>query len=90
MNRSREVADSTLCAIGGRIAAYTGKLVRWVDLTENEKSPFCDMTLSPAALDFEKGEVEMPNELPAIPGVEQDCVERSACTLRAILSIART
>ena len=76
LNRSREVADATMCAIGGRIAAYTGKLVRWVDLTENAKSPFYDMTLSPAALDFEKSEVEMPNESPAVPGVEKDWRER--------------
>ncbi len=76
LNRSREVADATMCAIGGRIAAYTGKLVRWVDLTENTKSPFYDFALAPAALDFEKGEVEMPNELPAVPGVEKDWKER--------------
>ncbi len=72
LNRSREVADATLCAIGGRIAAYTGKLVRWVDLTQNTKSEFYNLALAPTALDFEKGEVAMPNELPAVPGVEQD------------------
>lgn len=68
LNRARVVADATMCAIGGRIAAYTGKLVRWVDLTENTKSPFYDLKLSPAAIDFEKGEVDMPDELPAVPG----------------------
>jgi predicted dehydrogenase len=71
LNRSREVADATMCAIGGRIAAYTGKLVRWVDLTQNTNSPFYNLSLSPAALDFEKGEVAMPNESPAVPGADQ-------------------
>lgn len=71
LNRSREVADATMCAIGGRIAAYTGKLVRWVDLTENTNSPFYNLSLAPAAHDFEKGEVAMPDELPAVPGVEK-------------------
>ena len=75
LNRSREVAEATLCAIGGRIAAYTGKLVRWVDLTRNEKSPFYNMALTPAALDFEKGDVDMPNERPSVPGVEKDWQE---------------
>ena len=72
INRSREVADATLCAIGGRIAAYTGKLVRWVDLTENTKSELYNLTLSPAAQDFEAGEVAMPSMLPAVPGEEKD------------------
>lgn len=71
LNRSREVADATMCAIGGRIAAYTGKLVRWVDLTENKNSPFYNLSLAPAALDFEKGEVAMPDESPAVPGVDK-------------------
>lgn len=76
LNRARIVADATMCAIGGRIAAYTGKLVRWVDLTVNAKSPFYDLSLSPAALDFEKGDVEMPNEVPVVPGVEKAWKER--------------
>ena len=71
LNRSREVADATMCAIGGRIAAYTGKLVRWVDLTENKNSPFYNLSLAPAALDFEKGDVAMPDESPAVPGVDK-------------------
>lgn len=76
LNRSREVAEATLCAIGGRIAAYTGKLVRWVDLTENTKSPFYNYSLAPAAIDFERGEVDMPNELPAVPGVANEWRQR--------------
>lgn len=68
INRSREVAEATLLAIGGRMSAYSGKLIRWSDLTENADSEFYNMTLAPAAIDFEKGEVEMPSLEPAIPG----------------------
>lgn len=68
LNCAREVAESSLCAIGGRISAYTGQLVRWVDLTINEKSPFFSLKLSPDSLDFERGTVVMPEEVPPIPG----------------------
>lgn len=72
INRSREVAEATLMAIGGRMAAYTGKLIRWSDLTENENSEFYNHKLAPAAIDFEKGEVEMPEMKPAVPGNEKE------------------
>jgi hypothetical protein len=65
-----------MCAIGARISAYTGQLVRWVDLTANTKSPFYNLTLAPAALDFESGDVAMPDELPAVPGKEKQWHER--------------
>lgn len=78
MNRSLEVAEATLCAIGGRISAYTGKLVRWRDLVDNAESPFYNLTLSPAAVDFDKGDVEMPEELPAVPGSEKQWRARNA------------
>ena len=47
-----------------------GQLIRWVDLTVNEKSPFFSLTLAPAALDFEKGDVALVEEVPAVPGKE--------------------
>lgn len=72
INRSREVSEATLCAIGGRIAAYTGKLVRWVDLTKNTNSPFYSLKLSPSASDFEQGEVTMPEMMPAVPGENKE------------------
>lgn len=72
INGSRDVAEATLCAIGGRISAYTGKLVRWSDLTTNTDSEFYNLTLAPSAIDFERGDVEMPDLAPAVPGVEQD------------------
>jgi len=68
INRAKEVADATLLGVGGRIAAYTGKLIRWSDLAENAESDFYNLTLAPAALDFEKGDVEMPEMKPAVPG----------------------
>jgi myo-inositol 2-dehydrogenase/D-chiro-inositol 1-dehydrogenase len=77
LNRSREVADATMCAIAGRIAAYTGKLIRWVDLTENTDSPYYGLELSPKALDFETGDIIMPSLEPAIPGEATDWKLRS-------------
>lgn len=72
LNGARALAESTLCAIGGRISAYTGQLVRWVDLTANENSPFYSMELTPNALDFERGSVAMPKETSPIPGAEKE------------------
>ncbi len=68
LNCARPVAEATLTAIGGRIAAYTGKLVRWRDLMENTKGEFYSLQCTPTALDFEQGEVSLPEEVPAIPG----------------------
>lgn len=68
LNQARTIADSTLVAIMGRISAYTGELVRWNDLTKNESSPLYSMACTPAAIDFEKGPVTMPEEVPPIPG----------------------
>ncbi len=68
LNCAQAVAEATLCAIGSRISAYTGKLVRWVDITENTKSPFYAMQLTPSPLDFETGHVVMPEEVPTVPG----------------------
>ncbi len=78
INRSREVAEATLCAIGGRISAYTGKLVRWTDLTRDTDSEFYNLTLAPAAIDFEKGDVAMPDLEPAKPGSQREWHVRNA------------
>lgn len=78
LNRSREVAEATLCAIGSRISAYTGKLVRWSDLTKNADSEFYNLALTPAAIAFEKGEVAMPDLEPAVPGVKKEWWVRNA------------
>ena len=69
INETENVTNSTLCAIMGRISAYTGQLVRWTDVTQNTRSPFYNLTLSPNALDFEKGTVTAPeDDVVAVPG----------------------
>ncbi len=69
INEAYNVATSTLTAIMSRISAYTGKLVRWKDIMENENSPYYNLTLKPTALDFEKGEVVAPpDDICAVPG----------------------
>jgi myo-inositol 2-dehydrogenase/D-chiro-inositol 1-dehydrogenase len=68
LNTIQEGADSTLTAIGARISAYTGQMVRWTDMTVNTKSPFYALQLAPTALDFEHDSVVMPSEAPALPG----------------------
>jgi myo-inositol 2-dehydrogenase/D-chiro-inositol 1-dehydrogenase len=67
-NETRAVTDSTLAAIMGRLSAYTGELVRWADLVDNEKSPWHGQACRPSAADFEKGEVTLPEEKPPVPG----------------------
>ena len=68
LNDARRIAESTLVAIMGRISAYTGEIVRWNDLLENDRSPFYNQVCTPAAIDFEKGEVKAPAEVPPVPG----------------------
>ncbi len=69
LNEARNVAESTLTAILGRMSAYTGQLIRWSDLTENKDSQWYDYTLKPTAEDFEKGEVVAPpDDVIPIPG----------------------
>jgi myo-inositol 2-dehydrogenase / D-chiro-inositol 1-dehydrogenase len=53
----------------GRIAAYSGQLVRFTDLTTNTSSPWYNLTLSPSAADFESGKVVAPKDgICAVPG----------------------
>ena len=69
LNGARTVAESTLTAIMGRIACYTGQLVRWSDLTTNEKSPWYHLSLAPSPADFEGGTVTAPKDnVCPIPG----------------------
>lgn len=62
-------AEATLTAIGARISAYTGKLVRWSDIAENPKSEFYDLQMQPTAMDFVTGKVVMPPEVAPVPGL---------------------
>lgn len=68
LNDAKRIAEVTMVAIMGRISAYTGELVRWSDLMTNEKSPLYNMACTPTALDFEKGDVKAPEEVPPVPG----------------------
>ncbi|MHC4553610.1 MAG: Gfo/Idh/MocA family protein, partial [Planctomycetota bacterium] len=73
INEAKNVGDSTMSGIMGRISAYTGQLVRWNDLTDTEsKSPFYNLTMSPSPLDFENDTVKAPeDDVTAIPGKEK-------------------
>jgi hypothetical protein len=59
VNQAEETALSTLTAIMGRTAAYTGQLVTWEEMMKS------DMQLGPKELVF--GPVDMKFETP-IPG----------------------
>lgn len=67
LNDAKQIAESTLVAIMGRLSSYTGQLVRYADVTTNKKSPFFSYTCGDP-LDFEKGNIIMPKEEPPIPG----------------------
>ena len=72
LNEARNVAESTLTAIMGRIATYTGQIVQWSDLTEKTDSQWYNLTLKPTAEDFERGEVVAPeDDVAPIPGSER-------------------
>lgn len=69
VNEAKTVAESTATVIMGRIAAYTGQLVRWSDIMTDAKSPFYNLTLTPLADDFEKGPVVAPkDDVVPVPG----------------------
>lgn len=68
LNEARRIAEVTAVAILGRMSCYTGQLIRYKDLMEDASSPFYNAACVPSAIDFEKGTVKMPEEVPAIPG----------------------
>jgi myo-inositol 2-dehydrogenase / D-chiro-inositol 1-dehydrogenase len=68
LNEARQIAEVTMVAIAGRISAYTGQLIRFADLMTNDSSPFYNLACTPAAADFEKGDVPLPEETPPVPG----------------------
>ncbi|MHC5095946.1 MAG: hypothetical protein ACYSOU_07545 [Planctomycetota bacterium] len=69
INEAYNVGSSTLTGIMGRISAYTGQLVRWKDLMENDRSPWYNLTLTPSAMDFENGTVKAPvDDIVPVPG----------------------
>ncbi len=69
LNEAKNVAESTACAIMGRMAAYTGELIKLDDLLVNKDSPLYNQAASPSWQDFEKGTVKAPaDEKAPIPG----------------------
>ena len=72
LNETRNVAESTLTGIMGRIATYSGQIIRWSDLTENEDSQWYNLILKPTAADFETCEVVAPpDDVVPVPGRER-------------------
>ena len=59
-NEGEQVAMSTACAIIGRISCYTGQIVSMASIISDENSKYYNMECLPRAVDFEKGEVPMP------------------------------
>ena len=68
LNDARQIAETNLAVIMGRISAYTGELVRFADLLSNEKSPHYHYRFAIGPADFEAGEIKLPPETPPIPG----------------------
>jgi predicted dehydrogenase len=63
VNHTKDVTDSTLATVMSRVSAYTGQRVTWEQLMKSNDA------CSPAAADFEGGEVKAPpDDVIAIPG----------------------
>jgi predicted dehydrogenase len=64
VNQARAVAESTATAVLGRISAYTGQQVSYKEIMEdpNANPKLYNLTLKPAAEDFDRGTVEIPKE----------------------------
>ena len=71
MNGTKNVTESTMTAMMGRISAYTGEIVRWSDLTDNKESNWYNLTYLPSPEAFEAGNVIVPPEgVPPVPGAD--------------------
>jgi len=71
LNEARTIAESTLTGIMGRISAYTGQVVRWTDLHDNQDSPWYNLALTPTAEDFEADNIRAPaDDVVPVPGKE--------------------
>jgi predicted dehydrogenase len=68
VNDARQIAETNLAVIMGRMSAYTGELVRFADLLTNDKSPHYHFQFAIGPKDFEAGNVKLPAEVPPIPG----------------------
>ncbi len=68
LNDAKRIAEVSLVAIIGRMSAYTGDIIRMHDVLEKQDSPYYNYACTPTPLDFEKGTVKMPAEVPPVPG----------------------
>ena len=68
LNDARQIAESNLAVIMGRLSAYTGEQVRFADLLSNDKSPHYHFQFAVGPKDFEAGTVKLPAETPPLPG----------------------
>ena len=72
LDQAKDVAESSAAAVLGRTAAYTGRMVEWRDMMEDpkRKPDLYNLTVKPAAEDFETGKVVIPEENKvAVPGL---------------------
>ncbi len=60
LNEGRQIAESTMCAIIGRMSAYTGRAISWEWAMNSSK-----LDLSPAKYEFGPNPVDPA----AVPGV---------------------
>jgi predicted dehydrogenase len=60
INEGRQIAESTLTAIMGRMSAYTGRMLQWDWVMQASK-----LDLSPQKIEFG----DLPEHPPAVPGV---------------------
>lgn len=56
LNEAHNVGTSTAIAILGRLATYTGEMIRYTDLTSNEKSKYYNMAFAASPEAFENPE----------------------------------
>jgi len=61
VNEAEQTALSTLTAIMGRTAAYTGRAITWDEIYKS------DMDLGPAKLEFGKVDMAFPTPVPGTP-----------------------
>ncbi len=81
LNTSLLVAEATATAVLGRIAAYTGKMIRWRDLMVDSNSPYYNLQVGPDPRAFETGGVKMPPEGAApLPGDGSPIKDKATAT----------
>jgi len=81
LNTTRVVAEATATAVLGRIAAYTGKMVRWRDLMVDPNSAIYSLQVGPDPRAFETGAVQVPPEgVVPIPGDGGPIRDKAAAT----------